>query len=240
MGDLMIPAAPLYVNGVSTADPNPLVTWDDYQRITQDRATLEDDFNYFLADALNQLQVRMNRTFLYAQYNERLYLYQNGQVYGSAVPYDTNYPVTNPASNGQPSQDVGIFQGFGIWVGWYIPLPSLPIWQGVVPPQTDITYYGGFVGPDSPLALPTYATGSRLIPTALKRIIVKVVWFMANPALLPGLPGGVKSTSVAGVSLTGDLSSMVTCDRALGGAIKRWRNPMCRGFAGQTTVPPGN
>jgi hypothetical protein len=232
MGDVMIPASP----NAGTADPNPLVSLNDYQRITGDGATTEDEFNYFLADALDFLQKKMSRTFLYAQYNERLFLNQDGMVYGTAVPYDTSQPVVNPASGASPANNVGIFQGYGIWVGWYIPLPSLPVWQGVVPPQTDITYWGGWVGPESPLASPSYVTGSRLIPAGLKRIICKTVWYMANPALLPNMPGGVKSTSVGGVAIAGDLSSMVEADYQLSRQIKRWRHAFARSFIGQVTT----
>ena len=226
VGDMMIPATP--VPGM--ADPNPLVTLLDYQTITQDTTTTPETFAYFLEDALDQLQRKMSRTFGYAQYNERLFLNQNGQVYGSAVPYDSGKPVTNP-EGATPPENVAIFQGFGMWVGWYIPLPSLPVWQGVVPPQTDISYWGGFVGPGSALV------GERLIPAGLKRCIVKVIWYMANPALLSGLPGGTKSTAVGGVSVSGDLSSMVIADPSLRREIKRWRRPQPRAWAGQITRP---
>lgn len=232
MGDIMIPATP----EAGTADPSPLVTQDDYERITGDcidPAT----FDYFLDDALDQVQRKLSRTLLYAQYNERLFLYQTGQVYGTAIPYDTSKPVQNPIAvmgSGDPA-NTGVFQGYGIWVGWYIPLPALPVWQGVVPPQTDIKYWGGFVGPASPLV----AQG-RLIPASLKRAICKVVWFMNNPALMPGYPVGAKSISVGGVSISGDLSSMVTADKALACALKKWRHPMAHSWAGQTTpIGPG-
>lgn len=216
----MIPATPL----PDTADPNPLVSVADYQRITRDTVTDDDDVQAAIDDALDMCQREMRRTILYAQYTERLYLYKNGMVYPSATPFDVSKVVMSP--NGDPSDDVGIFQGAGIWVGWFVPLPSLPVWMGVVSPQTDITYWGGFTGPDGP---------GPQIPAKLARIIARVAWYVANPATLQGLPGGVKSTSAGGVSISGDLSSMVAADPQLGRDIARYRKPQARGWGGQTT-----
>lgn len=220
----MLPSIP----NAGTADPNPLVRLADYQRITKDTTTSTDDFEAALADALDDLQREMRRTFLYAQYTERLFLFRNGQVYPTATPLDPSKPVSAPAQ--ETTQNVGIFQGDGIWVGWFIPLPSLPVWQGVVPPQTDITYYGGWVGPDSTLY------GQRPIPSKLVRIICRVVWFICNPIALTGMPGGVKSVSIGGVSMSGDLSSFMDADPQLRRDIKRWRKAQVIAWDAQVTT----
>lgn len=221
------PAIPV----AGSADESPLVALSDYQTITSDIGTSLENFDYFLKDALDQLQKEMRRTFLYAQYTERLYLYPNGTVYGSATPYDVRYAVQAPGQEVPNGQGAGIFQGDGIWVGWFIPLPSLPVWQGVVPPQTDITYWGGWVGSESPL----WNTGPFNLPAKMKRIIARVVFYMANPAVLAGLPGGVKSQSVGGVSISGDLSSFMEADPQLRRDIRGWRKPQAMAWDAQTT-----
>jgi hypothetical protein len=93
---------------------------------------------------------------------------------------------------------------------------------GVVPPQTVITYWGGFVNP-------TLATGnlaSHGLPSKVKRMICKIAFYRANPVMLSGIPAGVRSMSVNGVSISGvDLSSMMDSDAQLRKDIKRWRHP---------------
>ncbi|HEX3539650.1 MAG TPA: hypothetical protein VHT75_04325 [Acidimicrobiales bacterium] len=215
----MIPATP----NSGTADTNPLVTVAQYQAVTQDSATSSETVTANLADALDMIQRECRRTLLYAQYTERLYLYRNGQVYPTATPLDTSKAVISPAG----TSNIGIFQGNGIWVGWFIPLPSLPVWVGVVPPQTDITYWGGYTGP---------AGAGPQLPASLRRIVCKVCWYLSNPAVLTDMPGGVKSVSVGGVSMSGDLASMVSRDRQLGRDIKRWRHPQAHAWDAQVTT----
>jgi hypothetical protein len=216
---MTIPAVPVD----DTPDPNPLLTLTGYQQVTGDTSTDSGAFTATLADALDELQRETRRTLLYAQYTERLYVYRNGMVYPTATPLDTTKAVNNPGAD--PPENVGIFQGNGIWVGWFVPLPSLPIWQGVVPAQTDITYWGGYTGTDGP---------GPYLPAALKRVIAKVCWYMLHPVTLSGLPGGVKSASVGGVSMSGDLSAMVDRDPALARDIRRWRHPQAKAWDGQT------
>lgn len=218
----MIPATPV----PGTADDHPLVEITEYQRITADGATSDENVTASIDDALDMLQSEMHRTILYANYVERLYFYGNGMVYPSATPFDITKPVRNPNDLSASPPDVGLFQGNGIWVGWFVPLPFLPVWQGVVPPQTDVSYWGGWTGPAGP---------GPYLPASLKRVICQVAWYIANPVSLSGMPGGVKSVSVGGVSMSGDLSSMVTRDRMLANAIKRWRKPQAKAWDGQVT-----
>jgi hypothetical protein len=214
----MIPATPV----TGTADDNPLVTIVDYQQVTQDTSSDTPTVEGNIADALDMIQRECKRTILYAQYTERLYLYKNGIVYPTATPLDVTKPVNSPAG----TTNIGIFQGNGIWVGWFVPLPSLPVWEGVVPPQTDITYWGGYTGP---------AGDGPVLPASLKRCVCKVAWYLTHPAMLDQMPGGVKSVSVGGVSISGDLSSMTSRDRQLANEIKRWRHPNVKAFDGQVT-----
>lgn len=218
---MTIPSVPL----TGTADTNPLVTQSDYQTVTADTTTTTDEWDSALADALDLFQRETRRTLLYAQYSERLYLYKNGMVYPTATPLDTSKGVVSPS--GSPPENVGIFQGNGIWVGWYVPLPSLPVWVGTVPPQTDITYWGGYTGPAGP---------GPLLPSEIKRCLCKIAWYILHPVHLDGIPGGAKSVSVGGVSVSGDLSMMVESDRQLSNAIRRWRHPHAKGFDGQVTT----
>ena len=208
----MIPATPI----AGTADPNPLVTLSEYQLYTTDTdSTNALNFPDVLEDALDQVQRWCNRTLLYGQYDERLFVYKSGMVYPSAAPIDQTKPVSTNASTPDPGNS--IFQGDGIWVGWFIPLPALPVWEGVVPPQTDITYWGGYVGSQSS------NPQQPLLPARLKRAICKVCWFILNPVALSEMPGGVKSVAMGGVSISGDLSSMVDSDDALRRDLRRFQ-----------------
>lgn len=218
---MTVPATP----NAGTADANPLVTYTQYQQVTGDtQFTGQAGFDPYLADAVDEFCRRTRRTLLYAQYTERLYLYKKGLVYPSATPLDVTKGVVSP--NGSPPENVGVFQGNGIWVGWFVPLPSLPMWEGVVPPQTDITYWGGYTGPAGP---------GPLLPTEVKRILCKIAWYLLHPVHLDGIPGGVKSVSVGGVSVSGDLSMMVDTDRRLSASIVRWRHPQAKGWGAQVT-----
>lgn len=221
----MIPATPIS----GTADTNPLLDIGDYQAITGDTTTfagVQAELTPVLADAVDIFCRQARRTVLYANYTERLFLYRNGMVYPSATPLDTSKGVVSP--NGSPPENVGIFQGNGIWVGWYVPLPSLPVWSGVVPPQTDITYWGGYTGPEG---------GGPYLPASLKRILAKLCWYITHPVTLPGLPAGVKSMSIGGVSISGtDFSAITAVDPQLARDIRRWRHPHAKGFDAQPTT----
>lgn len=212
----------------NTADAAPLVLFTDYQMFTGDDVSSEARFDYFLPRALDELQREMRRTFLYAQYTERCFLYPDGMTYPTATPFDTSQGVTAPS--GESNGDVGIFQGDGLWVGWFIPLPSLPVWQGVVDPQTDVTYTGGWVGTSSP----RYG-GVFDLPSKVESIIIRTVFFKLNPAALKNMPGGVKSSSVGGVSLAGSLSSFMAADPELRRDISGWRKPQVHAWDAQTT-----
>lgn len=232
----MIPAIPV----AGTADTAPLVTQADYQLITSDTASTTAEFNSLLPGVLNRLQRKWRRTLLYAQYTERLYLYKNGIVYPTTYPLDVTKLLTNPGQ--QVPENVGIFQGAGIWVGWFIPLPSLPVWQGVIDPQTDITYWAGYVGSGS---TGVDANGNLLVdggfelPDEYLRVICRVLWYCLNPVALVGVPHGAKSQSVGGVTVAGVLSMIVDRDPALCRDIKRLRKPQVKAWDAQVTGTSG-
>jgi hypothetical protein len=178
---------------------------------TQDLSTTSYPVSGAIADCLDTIQRKLKRTLTYAQYTENLYVYKNGIVYPSAYPLDRNMPVSSTSST--PGN--AIFQGAGIWVGWFVPLPALPVWEGVVPPQTDVTYWGGYSGSLS--QPPTPGVSGPPIPFKLKRAICRAAWFLRNPAALTGMPGGVTSINQGGVAIgtKEGLSSFVESDPAL-------------------------
>lgn len=206
---MSIPATPM----PGTADPNPLVSVADYQLYTQDLAPSAASVSGAITRALSDVQQFCKRTLLYGQYSENVFVNRTGMVYPSAVPVDLSMPPSSNASDA----DNSIFQGWGIWVGWFIPLPSLPVWQGVVPPQTDILYWGGYSGSSS-VYPPVGGTSGEPIPSKLCDAICKTAWYYLHPGSLPAMPGGVKSLSQGGVHLTaapGGFSSFMRVDRQL-------------------------
>ena len=216
LNDNILPLVPNIVNGSSSGDPNPLVTVQQYQSVTTDFLSSTNDIEEAITEAVEDLSRECKRTFLYGNYTESQYLYANGMVYPSATPIDVNQAVYSgdPVPIYDPDTDntgSSIIQGDGVWVGWFAPLPWMPFYTGVVPPQTIVTYWGGF-------------TQSSL-PARLKRVICTIAWYRLNPVALLGMPGGVRSMSVGGVSIAGDLSSFMDSDPALRRAIKKWRHP---------------
>jgi hypothetical protein len=184
----LYPATPLTGTGVGS-----LVGVADYIRITGDSNGDQDT----LDEATNQASQFCNRTLGYGQYVERLYVNRRGMAYPSATPLDPNY---------QPSPATALVQGPAVWVGYFTPLPSLPVWTGVVLPQTDITYAGGY----QPYGVTTGPTPQ--LPAALMRAICKIAYFTLNPAVLPNLPAGATSVSLQGVTMAGNLSPFAFAD----------------------------
>lgn len=191
---MLIPAAPV----AGTTPVGPLLTPVDYAAVC---GTAGPQANQATIDeAILLVEIFLTRTLAYGQYTERLFVDRRGFTYPTATPLDVSYTITPMSS---------LAQGDGVWTGYFTPLPDLPVFTGVVPPQTDVTYAGGF----QPWTVKTGPTPP--IPPKLRRSICKVAWFMLNPAQLAGMPGGAKSSSAAGVSVSGDLSSMVLSDPQL-------------------------
>lgn len=202
-----IPATPI----AGTADPNPLVTYAQYQTVTQDSTTSSGTFAATLPEALDVVERRCNRTLLYGEYVERLYIYKDGLVYPSAIPLDQAQPATIGGAPGQ-----GIIQGDGIWVGWFTPLPTMPVWAGVIPPQTDVTYWGGYTG--------------ATMPYRLVRLICKVCYFILFPFVASGTPALAHSINSGGVSVSGDLSQMILGDAQMRKDLDRFKRSQLHGW----------
>jgi hypothetical protein len=214
----VLPLIPNAISGSPT--PFPLVSAAEYQQVTKDVTTDMSYVNELLAEALEDLSHKCQRTFIYGQYTESQRLYPNGMVYPSATPIDINQAIFSGTEIYNPATDntgSSIVQGDGVWVGWFSPLPWMPYYTGVVPAQTVITYWGGFQNPA--VASPGFA-----LPSALKRLICKIAFYRANPVMLANMPGGVKSMSVNGVSISGDLSSLMDYDAEVKKGIMRWRH----------------
>lgn len=212
LNDNVLPLTPNDVEG--SPDPNPLVSVQQYQKVTGDFLSGVTDVTEMIQEAIEDLCKECRRTMLYGQYTESQFLYANGMVYPSATPLDVNQPVSSGVEIYDPATDntgSSIIQGDGVWVGWFSPLPWMPFYTGVVPPQTVLTYWGGW----------TQST----LPSKMKRMICKVAYYRLHPVALTGMPGGVKSMSVGGVSISGDLSSFMDTDPQLKRDIARWRHP---------------
>lgn len=220
-----VPAIPNNATGLAGAkspDPRPLVTASDYVRITGDSQSDAAAVTEALADAIADTAKECDRTWAYGQYTENLHLYKNGMVFPSACPIDVaqqiiaGSEVFDPPTSNPGNGATSVVQGAGIWVGWFTPLPWMPVWSGVIPPQTVITYWGGYAAPS--------------VPNKLKRIWCRVAWYYLHPVTLPGLPMGAKSTGVGGVSLSGDLSIVTAHDPQLKRDLRRWTRRQARSW----------
>lgn len=196
-----IPATPNAVTGNFTA---PLVSVESYYVATLATSDPAAAVTAAIESATRTAAKRCNRTFKFGQYTERLRVYRKGFVYPSATPI---------AQLVSPEGDI---QGASCWVGFFLPLPSMPVFSGVYAPQTDVTYWGGMT--------------DQTIPDALARAIAKMAWFLLHPNLQPGLAPGATSVSVNGASMAGDLSQMVDSDPDLRRTLRRFRREQVIGW----------
>jgi hypothetical protein len=175
-----------------TADDAPLVSYQQYVRITGDKRAKREDVVETLAEAIVLVCQECNRTLAYGQYLEDKYLYDDGKVYPSAVPIDPTKPILSGEKIYDPTVDDNpgsVIQGWGVWVGWFTPLPFMSVFEGVLPPQTNITYWGGFI--------------QSTLPPRLRRLICRISYKLMHPNNMTGIPGGVDAVSVNGVSFSG-------------------------------------
>lgn len=217
---MTFPTPPNTGTGLTT----PLVSVEQYRQVTGDMASNEVDVERELDEAIRDVGIECVRTWGYGNYTENLHLYATGMVFPSATPVDTNQPIYSGEELFDPATDkvpggTSIIQGAGIWVGFFSPLPWMPVWTGVIPPQTVITYSGGYYPWQSD---PTTVTTDTL-PGKLARIFITVAYYSLNPSVVTAM--GQTSTSIAGVSLAGGLSSFMRVDPALKKAIQRFKRP---------------
>jgi hypothetical protein len=212
---MTIPAVPLTGTGLT----QPLISIADYQRFTGDLDTEADALGVAIADAVESVSLECNRTLSHGRFTENLYLTKTGMVFPSAAPIDATQTIVSGPKIYDPTlaSAASVIQGYGIWVGWFSPLPWMPVWSGVIRPQAFVTYSGGF----QPYGVTTGPTEG--LPLKLARAIAKVAWFDLHPAALTDLPGGVKSVSLGGVSMSGNLSSFVMSDPQLVRDLKRFK-----------------
>ena len=225
----MLPNTPV----ADTAVDASLISPDQYSIFTGDRVPTVADIQAAIDDATEMLSEECKRTFAYGTYKENLYLYKMGMVFPSATPIDHTKPITssdviyNPATDNQAGEG-SIIQGAGIWIGWFTPLPWMPVWTGVIPPQTNIEYSGGYFpyrySGDSPVM------STATAPSKLARAIAKVAYYLLHPVMLGGMPGGTTNMSIGGVGIGGDLSSMMDRDADLRKFIARWTHPQARAW----------
>lgn len=191
----------------------------DYQWVTKDATTPSANVEHALDDALDLAEDYCNRKFAYAEHTERLYVYRDGKCYPTNTPVAS---VSSPANLGATA-----IQGAGVYLGVFLPTPAYlnaGDWQAGVPPQSDITYMGGFQ-PYGDSAGPTPA-----LPTTVVRALCRIGWLILHPSSLPGVPAGAKSASVGDVSLTGDLSAFIAVDPSIARDLKPYRKRKARGW----------
>lgn len=212
----MIPAVPLPNTGVTA----PFLTVKQYQDITKDTSTEYQDVVEGLIEAERMVCEKCVRTIRYGQYAETQYVYPDGKVYPSATPLDRTKPILaggqsiyNPAT---PSS--AVIQGAGVLVGWFQPA-YIPVLSGSIPPQTALTYWGGY----QPYRADPGTTQS--LPPSLAKILARVTFYSVNPLVLEGMTGNkIKSISVGGVAISGDLDSFMQYDAVLRRDIRKWRS----------------
>lgn len=191
-----------------------------YQRITGDTTSLQADVEESLDSAINDACNECKRTLAYGQYKEVQYLYKNGMVFPSATPIDNSMPILSGTDNiFDPLVDTNpstLIQGQGVWVGWFSPLPWMPVFSGVLPPQTDVEYWGGY----------TVDT----IPYKLARAIASMAFYDLHPYFMTNVPGGLSSMSVGGVSISSKsgFSSGLYQDTQIKKILRRFRHPQVR------------
>lgn len=201
---------------------SPLVTPEDYLRVTQDTAGASTS-QPALDDALQLVQDYLGRNLIYATYTEVLKVYRNNTVYPSASPITA---VISPNAAG-----ISI-QGAGVYVGYYNPSPVLLFdWNGAVPPQITLTYSGGYGAGVTGTVFPA-GTSATPLPAKLYRAICQTAFNLLHPAALAGIPGGVNSVHVGdiGYSGQGTLRNFEALDDGIIRLIKGFRHPQARGW----------
>lgn len=174
-----------------------------YQAFTGDTTTDPTLLSTTLATAQNDVSKACKRTLAYGHYYELLYVYRDGYCFPSAVPFSE---FIQPES--------AFPQGAAVWVGFFLPLPEMPIWSGVLPPQTYVEYWGGFT--------------DQTIPGRLQQLIAKVAWRYLNPVALPGMPPGATTAGSGGVTASGDISTLAVRDRDIKRDIEAFSLPRWR------------
>lgn len=183
-----------------------------YRAITRDTRSVENDLQPALDSAASLVDEHCRRKFMYGEHTETLYVYRDGKCYPTNTPVDA---ITTP--EGLSAQAI---QGAGVYLGVFLPVPGLVNagdWQGAIPPQTTLTYTGGFQ-PYGSTDGPT-----PQVPQKVARCIARVAWMILHPVVLVGMPTGATSASVGGLSVAGDLSPFIAMDASIERDLKGFR-----------------
>jgi hypothetical protein len=201
------------------ADASSLVDTVYYARVTGDTSSDDSATTEALNDALGLIQDEIGRVLALGSYVETLRVYRNGTVYPSATPI---------ASIEAPDIDQVSIQGAGVYIGYWNPAPAVTYgeFNSGIPPQTTLTYTGGYT--------------ADTLPTKLKRAICRTAFNILHPSSLAGLPGGVNRVQVGdvGYSAAGSTALRINdpLDDSIRADIKGYRNPNFRGW--QIDVAP--
>lgn len=211
-----------------TANEAPFLTPDQYRKITGDSTSDNEDIIQAIEEAADEFCTYTRRTIRYGTYTETMYLYAQGMVYPSATPLDAAKEIVSGNVIYDPTTDANsssVIQGVGVWVGWFTPLPWMPVWTGVIPPQTIVQYTGGY----QPYQVTDGPTEG--LPMKMARCIAKIAFYSLTPAAITGGNlGGITSRSVGSVSLAGELSSFMLTDPQLEKDLKRLRKSMVKAW----------
>lgn len=196
-----------------------LVDVATYRRVTNDTAGADPAVTTALTDAQQLAGEHCHRDFAYGSHTETLYVNRNGLVYPANTPIAT---ITDPA-NLAPTA----IQGAGVYLGYFLPVPAMVNagdWNAAVPPQAAITYTGGY----QPIGTTDGPTPQ--IPGRLARILCRIAYLILHPVVLDGLPVGVKSASVNGVSVSGSFEQLAAVDPSLRADLQPYRHRQARGW----------
>lgn len=188
---------------------DPLVAWDFYVTVTSDTDSDGNTVGMALARAQTRAEQWCRRPFGYGQYTETLYVYPDGCA----------SPTVTPLAAVQAPSDV-VPQGDRVFLGYLTPNPIVLAggFTGAYPPQTEITYTGGW-------------TASTL-PEDLAEAICRIAFRMLHPVVLVGVPAGVTSAAVGDVHLQapGPLDGFQVLDRSVLLILGRYRRRQVRGW----------
>lgn len=191
-------------------DASSLVVPADYQRVTGDTTTAVPQVTAALDEALGLVQDEIGRTLVFGTYRETLLVYKNGCVYPTATPISTVVA---------PNVDAVSIQGAAIYLGYWNPAPAVTYgeFNAGVPPQSTVTYSGGFT--------------ADTLPAKLLRAICRVAFNSCHPAPLVGVPAGATSVHVGDVGYEGaSLRTLDPLDDGVKKDLRGFRNQQFRGW----------
>jgi hypothetical protein len=166
---------------------NPLVTYDDYVRITGDSDSSQDEVEAALDDMLAMVQEELDRFLVLGTYTETLPMSPQGSVFPRAVPVSS---ITASSAPDAAIDDDGYsIRGVATLTFTDSPLgiDDLEI-SGEASPYGTLTYQGGYTHAD--------------FPVKLRRIIARLATVSLNGSGGSNLPPGTTAASVGDTSIS--------------------------------------